>query len=422
MFLLTDSVRRRNTVRTIILCAVPIGASCSPNVLTHVDQQPSSGEVAASTNESQRGALLEVAFEAATSIPLKPHAKDRAAAQEWVVRQTIACGRLPLAQAWAAQLEGWRAGVMQCELAKAWNTSGDQPRAHACMDRVRVIAGAETEWRRESVTRAGMEAWIALGDPTEAMRLVGADAERLTIQSVAAEEATAAHATRAPGQRVASEERLELLGAALAGPLFDDRASALDAYSALYRSGDDGTRVGVRAVVFEETGQVPVMIRLRTLRQMAEADLESGRTADAGMVLAAFAGLVRETNWSCGQRVVVEADLAALQAQTGDPSVARETLSGALERFSAETRQIADIDRAEVLVACAHAAAAIPDAAWAERLFVQALEAGLINPNSRPRAQDISYVCAAAAASACGESDQLIAAARAATAQLGDPW
>ena len=84
------------------------------------------------------------------------------------------------------------------------------------------------------------------------------------------------------------------------------------------------------------------------------------------------------------------AQLAALRHRAGEKSQARVEVDAALAKFEAERQKIVNIDRAKTLRPIAEAYSSMSDASAALMVYKRALEEGVENPNSRPRAEDLA--------------------------------
>jgi pentatricopeptide repeat protein len=116
------------------------------------------------------------------------------------------------------------------------------------------------------------------------------------------------------------------------------------------------------------------------------------------------------------------AQLARLRFRAGDEAGARAEAERALALFDAKRDTIANIYRARALRPIAEAYCAMGDTAAAFDLYKRAVEAGMENPNSRPRAEDLVATCCSLALHAMEPDAVLASRIREIQAGLGDPW
>jgi hypothetical protein len=106
----------------------------------------------------------------------------------------------------------------------------------------------------------------------------------------------------------------------------------------------------------------------------------------------------------------------------GDEDAARRQLDGALEFYRANEEKIVNIYRAESLHPVAEAYLAMGDRARAMSVYRLAVEAGVANPNSRPRAIDLAATCCSMAVHGAVPDARLWARMREIRNGLSDPW
>jgi hypothetical protein len=116
------------------------------------------------------------------------------------------------------------------------------------------------------------------------------------------------------------------------------------------------------------------------------------------------------------------ARLAGLRFRCGETNAARAELQTTLNLFKEKQSEIINIDKTETLIPVAEAFQAAGDIAGALAVYKQAVEAAIENPNSRPRAEDISAICLSMALNKVEPDAALWARIREIQANLGDPW
>ena len=83
---------------------------------------------------------------------------------------------------------------------------------------------------------------------------------------------------------------------------------------------------------------------------------------------------------------------------------------------------IVNIDRADVLRSLAETYQVLGDSMTSLSVYRQVIEEGMINPNSRPRAEDLSTTCCSMAILAVEPDSQLWTRIHQIREGLGQPW
>jgi hypothetical protein len=126
--------------------------------------------------------------------------------------------------------------------------------------------------------------------------------------------------------------------------------------------------------------------------------------------------------WLPEQRIPVASKLAALRHRAGDKEEARKEADAELAKYNTEREQIVDIYRAGALRPLAEAYVTMGAQTEARAVYMRALEEGVHNPNSRPRAMDLASTCCSMALRGFEPDDALWARMEQIKKQLGDPW
>ena len=126
--------------------------------------------------------------------------------------------------------------------------------------------------------------------------------------------------------------------------------------------------------------------------------------------------------WKPELRIPVMARLAVLRHRAGDEGGAREDADAALAFFEAERNQIFDYKRAETLIPLAEAFRSLGDAPAAHGIYAKAVEEGALNPNRRPRADDLTATCCSMALHAVEPDAKLRARLLEIRSGLEGPW
>ncbi|MGA0174891.1 MAG: hypothetical protein ACO3NL_14790, partial [Phycisphaerales bacterium] len=285
--------------------------------------------------------LLRFAFETASAIPVRPHEKDRARAQEQVVAAAIERGRPDLAAEWVERIDSWRRGSAYADLAYALAAQGDSPEIRRYLVLASGIADREADWRRDRVRMKVARVHARLGEFAEANRIAGTLPESEVGRIDEARIAGGPPVLVGPDQQAADaasfEREVQLLDRILASQLFDPTRHALDAFVALHARHYP---LGARRELIEARVRagwilVPVDIRIDLLLRLAEnataaADPETARRLVAEAVAMAEAG-----TWIAEHEVPLLGRLAHASQAAGSPEEARRLAAKAIEVFDA---------------------------------------------------------------------------------------
>lgn len=384
-----------------------------------------SGPEAASAEA--RAALVRDAFEIGSSIPEVPHGRDRARIQELAVQAAIELDEIAQAAQWIDGIDGWRRGAASADLALHLARAGRTGDAREHLARAEAHWDGEQAWQRQRVQAKIAAVLEAIGDATGARRHE-AEVEPAERGPIEAERARLAGSA-------GFDARLAALDAVVGQKNFDLTRNAVGAYLEMLRANwTDAVRRGallerIRAAM----DHVPHDVRVTTRVSMAEAALAFGAREDAALFLAEADSALQAVQWYAEDRMQLRARLAVARAELGEIAEARRMLAGELEAFTAARARIVDMFRAAPLRAVAVAQARVAGFATdpqdrkvlrAESLetFRRAVEEGAINPNARPRAEDLAETKLAMARAGVAPDAALAARMLAIRAGLVAPW
>ena len=364
--------------------------------------------------EAYRTALLDLAFDAASAIPMDPHIKDRSRAQEAVVEALFELDQPRTALDRADRIENWRRGLGHADFAYYAVTHDDlDVEPHLVL--AREIAGDTEDWRRDRINVRVARVYAWMGDVETATSLEADDsAESGTIATVVA--------------RRMAPEKFDTLMASLdemiATNHFDLTRNALHVAAELFDRffADPERRDRAEERIRTGWAKTPYQVRIELLMTLAESALKHGDAERALALLDDADAIVEETSWTAEFKVPLVARIASVRGRAGDRDGARARLEGALALYDAELRTIANVFRAEALRPVAEAYVSAGDRQAAVAVYRRAVEAGVENPNSRPRALDLSATCISLAMQDIEPDPALAARLAEIRAQLGSPW
>jgi len=339
-----------------------------------------------------RARLLADAAAIAVLPPVPVHARDRAKMQERVGLAYVSAGEPNKAEDVAREIDGWRRATLFAAIALEHARAG---RADDARRVVRIAAAAATlgnDWQRQraQVMAARVYAW--LGDDAEAARLeqgVG-EPEMGKVAAVRAEQAARGTFANAAVTE-AFDGQMTALDAWLETRNFDLVRNAVD-IAIEYHPGafaDAQRRARVESLVLKANEQLAYDLRIANLLRLAANCEKAGDRAAARGFIAKADETFGVGKWLADDGAVQLALIAQAKARSGDAEGCAVQLAAALARFDAGRADIIDIDRARPLRAIAEAYATAGDIEKARAVFARALEEGAVNPNARPRAEDL---------------------------------
>ena len=400
----------------IALFAASVPAACAPKASAPAAAAPAAPAIA----EPARTAGLERAFEVARRFPERAFIKDRAKYEGVVVDACLALGDVPAATAFADRsCFTWRRCESLALVADRLAERGDADAARALAGRaMSELARLEEvrDWAAERVRATVAQVHLRLGDAAAAAAVMPADAPALQAASLAF------RAQVAPPSELGA--LADAFDQGIATNAFDLARSGLDGYHAiLRRAGGDGA-LRERAAKALDAGipglpyDLQVEYRVRSAEAFGAIGLPGDARAQVGRADEAFraARFVAEDESPVGARLAVAMD------RFGDRAGAEATLAALEASYRREVASIVDIRRARCLRSLAEAWASLGDAARAQGLYADAVEAGALNPNARPRAEDLCDTLVSMARSGTPALPAVRARIDAIEAGLRDPW
>lgn len=363
-----------------------------------------------------RWELLDAAYSAASAMPLKPHVKDRSRAQTSVAEVCFELEQPQKALKFVEGIANWERGAGYADFAFYCVQRGDARDVRKYLEMARQIAAGEEDWRRDVVMIKVARTLELLGQSQQATELeagvVNSEIGKLDV--VRASQVGDAE----------FDKQFGALSETLAGGIFDRMRNALDACMVLLDRFYDNTErreLILKRITFY-ANQMPPSIRIDLQEQIAECAIRHNDPQTAGTAIKEVQYLVEHYGWLPESRVPLLARVSMLQAMAGDRVAARKSADDAIALFSAERDRIESFDRAEALLPIAEAFQALGDSAVALATYKRAVAEGSINPNARPRAEDLTATCISMAKSVVEPDAELWASMRQMREGLVDPW
>jgi len=359
--------------------------------------------------------LLQTAFDIATAMPVKPHIKDRSRAQYNTVTVALELNQPQRALRYVEKIGNWRKGLGYADYAfysVGHGVTNSVPHYLQLADEISELA--TQDWRRDRIKVRIAQTHLLLGQKSASARLT-ADLDPSVSGTVEQVEALLTDDFDA---------QMKNLDGLIASKNFDLVKNALFACAQLYDRfyEEVDRRETVEQKIKDSWNPMPYTIRLDLLQNLAETAL---RHADAVTALERVHDaqtLMDSVTWPAEYRIPLAARLAVLCFRAGDEETARSRLAELPAQYDEEKNTIINIYRAETLTPVAEAFQIAGDTASALKIYRQALDAGVENPNSCPRAEDLSAICLSMALNKVEPDEALRSRIHEIQANLGDPW
>lgn len=368
-----------------------------------------------------RQKLLELAFQAATAMPADPHIKDRSRAQGSVAEAWLQLDQPRRALACAERIDSWQRGLVYAQFALYCAQHGDAPEATHYLDLAREISerGEDwitQDWQKDRIRATSARAWLVLGQSERAAESAAGlvDSESGAVAAAQTRSAAAEDFERA----------LQALDAAATTGNFDQLRNALEVCVQLVDRGYDDAERRTRTEdrMRDSWKRLPGEVRFDLMLELAGVALTHQDPKHALAWTVEAQQLLDSTTWTPEFQVPLMARVAAVRFRAGEPEPARKQADAALALYDAQKEHIVNIYRADALRPLAEAYQAMGDAAAARSVYRRAVDAGLENPNSRPRAEDLVATCCSMAVNGVEPDEALLARLNRICQALGDPW
>ncbi len=376
--------------------------------------------------------LLDLAFEAASALPAVPHIKNRSRAQESVVETCLELHRPRQALAFVERIDNWRRGAGYASLAFYCAQNGGGTEVEDYLDRADRISEdlarkiADTtddeslesaqDWQRDRIRAEIASTYVWLGMPGRAAPfeagIVDSEAGRVDAMKVQFFD----------GETF--DQHIDLVDGAIATGSLDRLRNALQTCVAFFDRfySDEDRRARAEAKIEACWGRLPLMVRIELALDLVRAALDNADSDKAIELLDECRLLLDGSRFAPEDRISLSARMAELRHEAGDAKGARDTVDAALALFDEQRDLIVDIERADALRPLAEAHRSLGDTTTALALYRRAVEEGVSNPNSRPRAEDLAATCCSMALHEVEPDAALRERLLEVRDALGDPW
>ncbi|MBN2327016.1 MAG: hypothetical protein JXR73_07665 [Candidatus Omnitrophica bacterium] len=360
--------------------------------------------------------LIDLAFEAASAIPVSPHIKDRSKAQQKVVEACLELDQPDRALAYNERIENWRKGLGYADLAFYRAGRGDAPAMQRFIDLAAPIADQEEDWRRDRIRVRIAQAYAWLGQIRQAdpFLINSVDSEWIKVESVKAMRC----------DHESFDDQVQRLDSYVAQGNFDLALHSLEAYVQLFNRfyGEKEKRSLLEHKIRTAWEAVPVPNRIDMLEDLADFALEHSDPSKAFEFIDKAQEYMDRYQWRLERRLPLTAKIIRLRHRAGDSNRAHSDADAAWNLFLKEGEAIVNIWRSAAILPLAEAFQSLKDQDAALAVYKRAVEEGVANPNSRPRAEDLSAACCSMALSGCEPDEELWKQIDQIYKELGQPW
>jgi tetratricopeptide (TPR) repeat protein len=161
---------------------------------------------------------------------------------------------------------------------------------------------------------------------------------------------------------------------------------------------------------------------MELLEELAGIALDHGDRAKALELVNAAQKSFDEHDWPTENHVPTVANIIKLRFRAADEAKARSDADAALKFYQDNRDKIVNIYRAGALRPLAEAYQTMGDTATAKSVYATALNEGTENPNSRPRAEDLSATCVSMALNGVEPDEAMWTRIRQIQGGLASPW
>lgn len=336
--------------------------------------------------------LLELAFETASSIPVKPFIKDRSLAQEKVVDTCLELDQPVRAVRYADKIENWRRGLCYAKTAVylAQNGYGAEQILKG-LDIAEQIAAMDHGqlWRNDLIKAKIARAYVLLGEPEKAKQFDNNIMDSGGDQTKETESASNNH--------ISFEEQIKVIDAMPPLMDFELTKAALHAYAGLYDFYyDDIEKRDILEDRIRSTcdkNKLPIPIQMELLMKLTQISLDHDDLTKALEMVNDTETYLRDYQWPIEEYIPLSANVAKLRFDAGDQEKARTDIDALLAFYDEKMDDIVDIYLAETICPLAEVYQYMGDTKMALSVYKKTVEASITNPNHKPQAEDLSATC-----------------------------
>lgn len=380
-----------------VLVIVPIvlaAACCSP---VQADQK---------IDAYQRD-LLELAWFGVSKMPLNPHIKNRSRAQMKIVDAALTLKQPRLAESWLQDIANWQRCLGYASVAAFYAENNQSDLADEALAKSEAMLTMAEGIRDGDVVATTVNPLI---DSLTDWRYQSAKAKAVEVRD--ALNAARPESTMDGLRTMASSENFEIIHAAQLEMIeLADRD-----YASLSLSE------WIQAELEPGLEKMPVFLKLDVLGKLAGVCIGHEDSANALSLAERLDAMIEKAGLPPRLHIPEKARVIALRCEAGSRDAALEQLDSLLQFYNTRQEFIVNIERAQLLCTLAETYNQFGSTAKALELYGLAVDAGQINPNSRPQADDLCRICCSMALHRVEPSAGLLQKLEKMKNELGSPW
>ncbi|MDF7823130.1 hypothetical protein P4B35_03840 [Pontiellaceae bacterium B12227] len=380
--------------------------------------------------------LLNLTFSGVSKLPLDPHIKNRSRLQLKLTECALAQGEADLALEYAEQIENWQRLVAFNLIAQFYIDSDQPGLGDPLIRRVEndllqnaayhdpalivkpnnALMESLTDWRLEKVQAQLIDLQVqrgAIADFEDLENRVG-DAEAARLRSAVAVQQ--AHDD--------FDSAIIALDIICANPNIEVVNSGILGLLNLYRDNKTHPerREQIAPRIESALPKLPVVWQFEVLMMYAAIYLDEARFSEAQRLLIRVDSMLSGIDYQPRYIIPIRCRLAAALHEAGLKETAWQQITDQLALYESKRDWIVNIDRAGLLCAVAEANFICGDEKQAEQLWIRAVSEGLVNPNSRPRAEALCDITCSVLSVNPNPGVLLFRELEEMNNQLGNPW
>ncbi len=364
--------------------------------------------------------LLNLAFDTATAIPVNPHGYDRSRAQQKVIDTSFELDQPQRAIGYIEKIADWRRGESYGDFAIYSLRHSCSDGIQQYLDRAQKISDQEEDWQRDRIRVKIAQTHVLLGETEKANSF-----EKGVVEASESGKVIGVKAMIADEESF--DKQIKGFDELIASGNFDIMKNALDSSTELFNRFYDDVKkrslIEAKIKTSMKKAKMPVSIQTELFIKLTESALNHKDQAQALLLVSEAQLLIDTAQWRTAEfKIPFVAKLAGLRFLAGDEQKAKADADALLKFYDSESNKIVNIYRAGVLRPIAEAYQSMSDTKSALAVYKKALEAGVENPNSRPRAEDLSATCISLALHRVQPDDELWNRIQQIKQGLGDPW
>ena len=353
--------------------------------------------------------MLDLAFSAASAIPVDADLTDRSKAQESVLSAAIELQQPQYALNHIDEIEDWRQGAVYADLALHYAKNNSPDSMDQCLKKAIDIAETADDWRRDRirVKLAQVHAYLGNHEQANALQEGVEKGDQGKVISTAD-----------------FDKKIEKLNRLIAQNNFDILKNAANSAADLYEEvyPDPAKRDVVEKLIESASKDLPPFIRINLLTTLAQSAFDHNDPAHAKNLLLPARDLFSTNKWTLEDLIPLKVTLATQLFKLGEKDKSLKDISDCLALFDSDKSQILSSKRATTLIQIAEAYVEMGEGAQAMAIYKKAIAQGDENPNGRPRALDLSSACRSIALHPIKPDDELITQIKRSLNSLKAPW